>query len=134
MTDLRRKALAYLPMSPDAVEMMYIAAAHAEHPLVKIDIKRMCESHERLRAELEGAEVLIDDGERRFATLTAQLNTALDAGLAHADNLARWREGLLRIFARAPDWSGECVQANVSDLLGMTVKEVQDEIDSTNGG
>lgn len=129
MTNCQKNALGRDVMTAEQVEAYYRKAK----PAGAIQAALVCESHERLRAELEGAKVLIDDGERRFATLTAQLNTALDAGLAHADNLARWREGLLRIFARAPDWSGECAQANVSDLLGMTVKEVQDEIDSTNG-
>ena len=48
--------------------------------------------------------------------------------------MKRMRDGLLRIFARCAGWSAEDVKANVADLLGMTVQEVQAEIDIDTAG
>jgi hypothetical protein len=64
MTALQRKALARTPMPAEQVERIY--AAHL--PAVSQGLCRLicdlCESHERLRAELQGAEVLLEDAER----------------------------------------------------------------------
>ena len=52
MSELQRRALAVQPMSMDAVEELYMGQ-HTSSQL------RLCESHERLRAELKGAEILL---------------------------------------------------------------------------
>jgi len=61
VTPLDRKALASLPLTADEV-----AGIYAVYPppiadtsrLVSV-IRRLCESHERLRAELKGAEAML---------------------------------------------------------------------------
>jgi hypothetical protein len=50
-----------------------------------------------------------------------------------ADDAQRMRDGLLRVFARCEIWSAEDIRANVADLLDMTVKAVQADIDQTGG-
>jgi hypothetical protein len=124
MTPLMRRSLAGLPMTAMEIEAIHRLRIGDNSDLSR-QIRRICESHERLRMELDGSATLIADDENRIASLTSQLSHALDAGLIHAKKLAEWRECLLRIFARAPDWSGECVQANIADMLGMTVAEVE---------
>jgi len=56
MTPLQRKALACSPLTRETVESFYDGshAGTAEQCL-----KALCASHERLRMELEGAEVLL---------------------------------------------------------------------------
>lgn len=56
MTDLQRKALASLPMEPGRVETLYAGAFGG---VAEKAIKNLCVSHERLRAELLGAETLL---------------------------------------------------------------------------
>ncbi len=117
MTTLEKNALRRLPLSKADLERLY----EDEGPVLWKVMKPIIESHERLRMELEGSAELHND-------------SAKDLRQA-ADDAQRIRDGLLRIFARAPDWSGECTQANLADLLGMTVREVQDEInDLPEGG
>jgi hypothetical protein len=54
MTDLQRKALASLPLPADEVETIHRYAGQLNDRL-----RRLCVSHERLRAEVLGATVLL---------------------------------------------------------------------------
>lgn len=67
MTDLKRKALARLPLPSDEVEVLYktVSATLPEWAMYRVAL----ESHERLRAELAGATVLIEEAEKREAEL-----------------------------------------------------------------
>jgi len=116
MTNCQKNALGRDVMTASDVEDHYevYQRGFSSSPAASI-VRRLCESHERLRMEMEGSAVLHDESAKAIRQA--------------ADDMKRMRDGLLRIFARAPDWSGECVQANVADLLGMTVQEVQAEID-----
>jgi len=60
VTHLQRRALAITPLSAETVQSFYdgTRSGTAEQCL-----KSLCESHERLRAELQGAEVLLKDAE-----------------------------------------------------------------------
>jgi hypothetical protein len=59
MTRLHRMALMRLPLSKETVEYFYentsLSGKSSEC------IKTLCESHERLRSELEGAELLLEE-------------------------------------------------------------------------
>ena len=70
MTPLQRAALASLPLTEATVESFYdgTRSGTAEQCL-----RALCVSHERLRAELQGAEALLADGERDQARLTLVL-------------------------------------------------------------
>ena len=100
MNQLQRRALARVALSKETVQSFYdgTRSGTAEQCLAAL-----CESHERLRAELEGAEALLADG-------------------------ARYRECLLRLAARADDYSGPCVRAHVADALGLTVRQLGQEL------
>ena len=113
MTTLQKNALGRVPMTLEQVEAYYRKAK----PAGAIQAVMVCESHERLRMELEGSAVLHDDSAKALRQA--------------ADDMEKMREGLLRIFARCENWSADDTRANVADMLGMTVKEVQAEIDST---
>lgn len=113
MTSLQKNALGRDVMTLEQVEAYYRKAK----PAGAIQAAMVCESHERLRMELEGSAVLHDESAKALRQA--------------ADDLKRMRDGLLHIFARCDDWSVVDVQANVADLLGMTVAEVQAEIDTT---
>ncbi len=76
MTPLERKALATLPMSKEAVEFFYDVLCKSETETA-VRVRKLCISHERLRAEVEGAEVLRGDAEREIAALKARLDKAL---------------------------------------------------------
>jgi len=69
VTPLQKNALARVPMAEEAVERIYQndRGIHTEV------LKALCESHERLRAELQGAEVLLADAEKEVARLKAGL-------------------------------------------------------------
>lgn len=53
MTALQQNALGRFPLSEKAIENIYELCRGTEH------LKTICESHERLRAELAGAEALL---------------------------------------------------------------------------
>lgn len=59
MDMLRRRALARLALTEEEVRRLYTAGG--ERPKLLGDVATLCESHERLRAELQGAEVLLED-------------------------------------------------------------------------
>ncbi len=64
MTPLERKALATPPMSKEAVEFFYDVLCRSETETAA-RVRKLCLSHERLRMELEGAEVLLADAKRQ---------------------------------------------------------------------
>lgn len=70
MTRLRRRALARLPLTETQVIAIYDTAT-AGAAVGNGNVTALCESHERLRAELQGAEVLIKDAEAKLAELAA---------------------------------------------------------------
>ncbi len=72
MTRLTRNALARLPLTKEAVESFYdgTRSGTAEECL-----HALCESHERLRAELQGAEAVWTDLEAKLAKALAMTDT-----------------------------------------------------------
>ena len=68
MTILKQRALARLPLTEAEVEMIY-SGAICEDPS-----KDLCESHERLRAELEGLDILLAESEAEIDRLRKQLS------------------------------------------------------------
>jgi hypothetical protein len=66
MTDLERRALARLPLTPAEVQAIDADNDPARYPSLKFvrTLRRLCESHERLRMELQGAESVIEDLQR----------------------------------------------------------------------
>jgi hypothetical protein len=68
MTDLRQAALRRLAMGEDDVEAAYTINTSSRL------IRSLCESHERLRVELQGAETIIDDMRREIASVVMIMN------------------------------------------------------------
>lgn len=65
MTALQRRSLARTALSADEVHRLYAeytptSEAGAKFLIFRV-IRDLCESHERLRTELQGAEMLLDD-------------------------------------------------------------------------
>lgn len=60
MTTLTRRALARLPMEAAEVERLYALPVHPA-AAIHAALLALCESHERLRAELAGAEALLKE-------------------------------------------------------------------------
>lgn len=75
MTKLQHAALAHLPLSRETVESFYDGsrAGTAEKCL-----RALCESHERLRAELEGLDVMLREAEGRLDMAVALTDTGSD--------------------------------------------------------
>lgn len=71
MDELKRRALARLPMSPAGVREAYAATGCPPH--ARRVVRELCESHERLRAELEGTAALLRDAEADAARLSAEV-------------------------------------------------------------
>lgn len=67
MDELQRRALARLPMAVGDVRLLYATAGRSE------SWKVICESHERLRAELDGTTALLRDAEAEAARLSAEV-------------------------------------------------------------
>ncbi len=65
MDELKRRALARLPMTEGDVKIMYAVGTPP--------MKALCESHERLRAELEGTTALLRDAEAGAERLSAEV-------------------------------------------------------------
>ena len=66
MTNLQKNALASPPLSQENVELLY-------RGFVVNGVPRLCESHERLRAELAGAEAMWADAERELAEAKVEI-------------------------------------------------------------
>lgn len=73
MTDLDRRALATVALAREKVEDFYANA----HDWGEAAINALCESHERLRMELQGAEALLAEDAAEIARLKARLALAL---------------------------------------------------------
>lgn len=58
MTDLQKAAMAFAAMSREDVENLYGVCWDWPPPVQQL-VLRLCESHERLRMDLEGAEAVI---------------------------------------------------------------------------
>lgn len=65
MTELQRKALARLALTVEQVEAVYAeyrpTSPQGERLAIFLAIRMLCESHERLRMELQGAEELLNE-------------------------------------------------------------------------
>ncbi len=63
MTPLQREALVCTALTKETVEDIYGGASS------DFTLRMMCTSHERLRAELEGAEIMLADAEKMQARI-----------------------------------------------------------------
>ena len=63
MTKLQRKALAITPLTEDKIEEIYNNHSGINGSISGLSkfVQKLCESHERLRMELQGAEKLLAD-------------------------------------------------------------------------
>ncbi len=76
MTPLEHKALATLPMSKEAVEFFYAVLCKSETETA-VRVRKLCISHERLRSELEGMDVLLKDDNAEILKQRERLAAAL---------------------------------------------------------
>jgi hypothetical protein len=90
MTQLQSRALAREPMTAAEVERVY------ENLRGRGFVGDLCESHERLRAELEGATVLLAEREAEIARLREQI-------ASHCERIAKQSELLSRKAERSVD-------------------------------
>jgi len=67
MTDLQRRALARLPMTE--AEVQYLYDLHRT-----THVRDLCESHERLRAECQGLQVLHDEMRAEVRAVLSQMD------------------------------------------------------------
>ncbi len=74
MNALQRKALVTVPLSSQTVESFW-DGSHSGTP--EQCLRALCASHERLRAELEGAEALLKEPDPEIARLKVKLAAAL---------------------------------------------------------
>ena len=72
MNTLRWRALARLPMTEATVRDVYEGRGSLGPPGAYA--KGLCESHERLRAELQGAECLLEDLRREVFAVVTQMD------------------------------------------------------------
>lgn len=87
MTTLRRRALASVPMTPEKVESLYLNASLAHQPGQLLGfITGLCESHERLQAEAEGAEVIINDYDAEVKSLRRALKSLCEYAAASRES------------------------------------------------
>jgi hypothetical protein len=119
MDELKRRALARLPMTAGDVRIMYAVGTPP--------MKSLCESHERLRAELEGTTALLRDAEaevRRVRELIERDRTGLAAALAEVRRTCRgWG------WLSSPDeWGfhehGQHTVATLRDEIGDCLGEI----------
>jgi hypothetical protein len=72
MTGLKRNALLRLPLSENTVESFYDGSRSGT---AEQRLHALCESHERLRAELQGTELMMADLEAKLAKALALTDT-----------------------------------------------------------
>ena len=76
LNELRRRALGRLALSEADVVRFYALPVYPAAELHKA-LRRLCESHERLRAELAGAEAVLNEPESETLRLRARVAAAL---------------------------------------------------------
>lgn len=69
---LQTDCLRMLPLDAKMVESYYVGSPREDSAYDRL-IRMFCLSHERLRAELAGAESLLDEGASKIARLEAQV-------------------------------------------------------------
>ncbi len=84
MKPIRRAALAMVPLSETYITEMYEVRDIKEFPQGSAitAMRSVCESHERLRAEVEGAEVVINDYDAEVKTLRHALKSLCEYAAA----------------------------------------------------
>jgi hypothetical protein len=102
MTSLQRRALATVAMSAEEVSAIYIRATAA-------DTRRLAMSHERLRMELQGAEILLAEYEDEIINAIDRISCAI--ALNDTKALQECCNRLLNIRSRA----GEATVAILAD-------------------
>ncbi len=65
MTPLEQRALAIVPLPKEDVDDMYEMSTKASKSLLLKWCQQLCESHERLRLEQQGATVLLEEDEKQ---------------------------------------------------------------------
>lgn len=105
MTDLTRKAMATLPFPETDIEKLYLMASR----VAMIDseaVRNLCASHERLRRELGGAEMVLasrTDELEQSADKLSGLWIHLDAYARGETFTAEMAKSILR-HQQAPGW------------------------------
>ena len=67
MTNLERRAMARVPLTREEIEACYVPAHGIAIVPSREDVRRIRESHERLRMELEGATAMLAEWDRKAA-------------------------------------------------------------------
>lgn len=101
MNQLRRRALARLARTAAEVQNLYDGGCPLGTPINNC-LRDLCESHERLRAELQGAKVLLKDARREVASVVRIMDN-LTATWGDADLFRRCRDRLRDLL---PDKEG----------------------------
>lgn len=74
MSKLQQRALGRVALSKETVESFYDGSRSGT---AEQCLKALCESHERLRAELEGADLLLDEVDPEILRLQERIRLAL---------------------------------------------------------
>lgn len=133
MTPLHRKAFARLPLPEADVESLYAVWDIAAYPRGSaIDaVRLLCESHERLRLELDGAGVLLADADARMNSeadnLQHKVDLAKDAGDEAARCLDATRAEVRAVLAQLDElasvWGDEGVFRRCRDRLRAVITD-----------
>ncbi len=74
MTPLQRNALVHLPFTEQEVEALYARYSEGSYK----SVKELCESHERLRAEAKGLQVLLAESDASLERLVNLVENLLE--------------------------------------------------------
>ena len=85
MTTLEKRALARPPLSYETVESFWDGSRSGT---AEQCLKALCESHERLRAELEGSEILRADAEKELAAMKGKTIRYISIDPAREDSVS----------------------------------------------
>lgn len=139
MNQLTSRALATVPLTAETVQSFYdgTRSGTAEQCL-----KALCESHERLRAELEGSEIMRSDDANEIASVLLLMDNLAqvwgDEGV-----FRRCRDRLRKLASKpaeakpekqpresacVPNGFGICSTHPVCDYMRATVEEYQNEV------
>lgn len=80
MSNLSIECLSKTPISEAAIQVVYDSRDNPAHAreVVSLWLKNVCLSHERLRAELYGAEIVLGDTKREVASVLMMLDELAD--------------------------------------------------------
>jgi hypothetical protein len=132
MNQLHRNAMVMMPLTEETVLSFYDGSRSGTPEQC---LKALCESHERLRAELQGSTALVDAAEaelalwRRSAGVSEMLSQVLGGEMTTEQKIERFRSMISKGMAFSDITDARQAMALMEDLVDSLVERLGNTVD-----